>query len=132
MQNFWANSPQAMDVNTIAPSDSDAWCDDSAYCEESPAPPDGEDLPLDYLSKGKGQKGKGKGKGKDGKATAARARASSTRVPSSSSRVTVDTAGTGGIRKPTAGRGSVLSAVAPWTSALPVSPRRTRRAWRVR
>eukprot|EP00972_Heterocapsa_arctica_P021708 3193026-Heterocapsa_arctica.AAC.1 len=60
VQHHRANSPQAMDLNPLA--------DDSyPYPYEELATPDGEDLPLDYFTKGQEGKGKGKGKGKDGK-----------------------------------------------------------------
>eukprot|EP00972_Heterocapsa_arctica_P095648 14105436-Heterocapsa_arctica.AAC.1 len=42
-----ANSPQAMDLN-LADSP-DQWYDPTVY--EETAPPDGEDLPLDYFTK---------------------------------------------------------------------------------
>eukprot|EP00972_Heterocapsa_arctica_P085312 12573338-Heterocapsa_arctica.AAC.1 len=67
VQNFRASTPQAMDLN-LADAPDAGWYDNTVYHEE-PAAQEGEDLPLDYFSKGKGQKGKGKGKckGKEGK-----------------------------------------------------------------
>eukprot|EP00972_Heterocapsa_arctica_P009457 1391904-Heterocapsa_arctica.AAC.1 len=49
VQHYRANSPHAMDLNLAdGPAD---WDDSTIYQEEYPAPPDGEDLPLDYFTK---------------------------------------------------------------------------------
>eukprot|EP00972_Heterocapsa_arctica_P002181 313239-Heterocapsa_arctica.AAC.1 len=48
-----------MDLNPLA--------DHDPYPYEDITPPAGEDLALDYFTKGQKGKGKGKGKGKDGK-----------------------------------------------------------------
>ena len=58
MQHYRASLPQKMDITPLE--------DPYPYYEEF-APTDGEDLPLDYFTKGQKGKGKGKGKGKDGK-----------------------------------------------------------------
>ena len=62
VQHHRANGPRGMDLNPLAGDAGDPY----SY-EEYPVA-DGDDMPLDYFTKGqKGQKGKGKGKGKDGK-----------------------------------------------------------------
>ena len=58
VQHYRASLPQKMDITPLE--------DPYPYYEEF-APTDGEDLPLDYFTKGQKGKGKGKGKGKDGK-----------------------------------------------------------------
>eukprot|EP00972_Heterocapsa_arctica_P057591 8496690-Heterocapsa_arctica.AAC.1 len=60
VQHHRANGPQGMDLNPLAP-------DGDPYPYEEYAPTYGDDLPLDYFTKGQKGKGKGKGKGKDGK-----------------------------------------------------------------
>eukprot|EP00972_Heterocapsa_arctica_P053833 7928172-Heterocapsa_arctica.AAC.1 len=51
VQNFRANSPQAMDLN-LADAPDAGWYDQTIYQDDA-AIPEGEDLSLDYFSKGK-------------------------------------------------------------------------------